>query len=253
MDIKDELKNNPKKINRIIIWGLKYKYHTQRHIYKAYYDNAKKLGYNVLWLEDEKRSQKYILPGDLIMSQGQVGKMSPEKFVFEDFHMPVRDDVFYCLHNIKDVFKSKLKRENYINLDIHDTSKIAKVENIEKWGPVRYFDKKTRTLYQPWGTNLLAEEFKKPVFNDNSIVFWIGNVWNDKNNNGNLLEVAELKKVLKENKLNFIKIKVVPDFLHIILVRLSRIAPAIAGKWQVETNYLPCRMFKNISYGQLGI
>ena len=36
-------------------------------------------------------------------------------------------------------------------------------------------------------------------------------------------------------------------------IRLSRIAPAIAGKFQVDINYLPCRMFKNISYGQLGI
>jgi hypothetical protein len=35
-------------------------------------------------------------------------------------------------------------------------------------------------------------------------------------------------------------------------VRFSTSAPAIVGDWQREHEYLPCRMFKNISYGQVG-
>jgi hypothetical protein len=37
-----------------------------------------------------------------------------------------------------------------------------------------------------------------------------------------------------------------------MLIRHSRLAPAIGGRRQVEVNYLPDRMLKNISYGQLG-
>lgn len=240
------------KFKRIVIWGLKYRYHTQRHIYKAYYENAKKLGYKTIWLEDEKKSQKYILPGDLIMSQGQIGKMSPEKFTFEDYNMPVRDDIYYCMHNIKNVFLEKLNKNNYINLQVYNNI-VLTIEGIEKWGSARYFDRKTKTLYQPWGTDLLIEEFKEPVFNENSIVFWVGNIWNDKLKQGNSNEIPILIKALHKYHLNFIPIKVVPDFLHIFLVRHSRIAPAIVGRYQEEVNYLPCRMFKNISYGQLGI
>jgi hypothetical protein len=101
---------------------------------------------------------------------------------------------------------------------------------------------------------LLTWEFKKPVFNSkNPFVFWIGSIWNNELNQGNINEINMLKKVLSNEKLIFIHLQNIADFLNIIFVRMSRIAPAIAGKWQVANNYLPCRMFKNISYGQLGI
>lgn len=44
-----------------------------------------------------------------------------------------------------------------------------------------------------------------------------------------------------------------PDSINQLLIRNSRLAPAVAGKWQVNHDYLTCRMFKNISYGQLGL
>lgn len=237
---------------RIIIWGLKRKYNTFRYIYSAFYKTAIKMGYEVLWLEDIKNNAKYIRPGDLILTADPVGKMVAEKFNFEDYNLPVRDDVYYCLHNVKDVFKDKLCKDNYINLEVYRDGNFFS-NNIEKWRPATYFDKETRTLHQPWGTDLLANEFKKPVFNNNKFVFWVGSIWNDKQNHGNINEIAELKKTLKKNNLRFIHARFVPNFINMLLIRLARIAPAIAGKTQVEENYMPCRMFKNISYGQLGI
>ncbi len=243
---------NEEKIKRIVIWGLKYKYHTQRHIHQAFYKNAKKIGYDAIWLEDSKMSAKKIKPGDLIISTAAIGRMVPEKNTLDDFYLPIRDDVFYCLHNYKELFTNKINPEHLIKLQVYNNENGADQSDV-KWGVVNYFDTKTRTLYQPWGTNLSSQEFKKPVFRRNNLVIWVGNVWNDSNNHGNLNEIAELKEVLHKNKLKFIKVKVVPDFIHLFLIRWSRIAPAIGGFQQVKTDYLPCRMFKNISYGQLGI
>jgi hypothetical protein len=107
-------------------------------------------------------------------------------------------------------------------------------------------------LIQPWGTDLLFENFKKPVFQKNNFVFWIGSVWNNRQNQGNIFVIREFKKVLEKFSLKFIHLRFIPNFLNIFFIRLSRIAPAIAGAWQVEHDYLPCRMFKNISYGQVG-
>ena len=238
-------------VKRIVIWGLKKRYHTHRHIHKAFYENAKKLGYETLWVEDEKGNQKYIKPGDLIITAEPVGKMVPEKFKFEDYNLPIRDDIYYCLHNVKDIFKNKLNPNNYINLQVYTTKQAEKSD--QKWGPATYFDTKSKTLYQPWGTDLLPDEFKKPVFNNNSLVFWIGSIWNNTLNQGNINEIEELKTVLKQTRLKFINLRFIPDWLNIFLIRKSRIAPAIVGKFQADVNYLPCRMFKNISYGQLGI
>lgn len=244
------MKNDRDKITRIVIWGLKHKYHTHRHIHQAFYKNAKKLGYDTLWLEDWKINQKKIKAGDLIISAEVQGKMIKEKFKFEEYNLPVRDDVKYCLHNFKEVFKSKLKKENYINLAVY--TKDSERSDI-KISTARYFDTKTRTLYQPWGTDLLPEEFKDPVYNRNNFVFWIGSVWNNKLNQGNIREINELKKTFSAVGINFINLRFVPNILNILLIRKSRLAPAIAGQYQVDINYLPCRMFKNISYGQLGI
>ena len=239
-------------IKRIIIWGLRKRWHTHRFIHKAFYENAKKLGYKTLWLEDDKKNQKYIQSGDLIISADPVGKMVPEKHIFEEYNVPIRDDVYYCLHNFKDIFIEKIPKDKLMFLQVYHNI-VDNIPDIEKWGPVTYFDKNTKTLYQPWGTDLLPEEFKKPIFRKNKLVFWIGSIWNDTLNRGNLNEINELKQVLKKNNLIFTHLRFIPDWLNVFFIRLSRIAPAIAGKFQVDVNYLPCRVFKNISYGQLGI
>lgn len=59
--------------------------------------------------------------------------------------------------------------------------------------------------------------------------------------------------ILRQYDIQFVHKEFTTDRKNIYYVRKSRIAPAIAGRWQVQVNYLPCRMFKNISYGQLGI
>ena len=246
----DILKNSP--IKRVVIWGLLKKYHTHRHIHQSYYKNAKKLGIDVLWVEDEKKSQSLIKPGDLIITADPVGKMVPEKFSLEDYNIPIRKDVFYCLHLVKNILKEAVAECTFINLDWHKTT-TPNISGIEKWGPVTHYDPATKTLYQPWGTNLLEEEFKKPVFNKNRFVFWIGSIWNDKNNHGNLTEIDLLKKSLARHGLKFLQLRFIPDFLNTFFIRRSRIAPAIGGRFQAEIGYLNCRMFKNISYGQLGV
>lgn len=235
---------------RLVIWGLKNVYHTHRHIHKAFYENAKEIGCKVIWVEDDKKNQKHILPGDVIIASEVYGKMIPRKFKFEDYNLPIRNDVKYCLHNYSDVFKEKLNKDNYINLAVYHNEADKSDIKIDEF---RYFNTNTKTLYQPWGTDLLFKDFKKPTFNKNRFVFWIGSIWNNEQNQGNVVQIDELKKVLIKNNLKFMQLRFIPDFLNVFFIRRSRIAPAIAGQYQIDINYLPCRMFKNISYGQLGI
>ncbi len=235
---------------RLVIWGLKNVYHTHRHIHKAFYQNAKKLGYETIWLEDSVKNQKYIKSEDMILASEVYGKMVPRKLKFEDYNLPIRDDIKYCLHNYAEVFKEKLNKNNYINLAVYCNENKNSSIRIDT---ARFFDKDTKTLYQPWGTDLLFTEFKKPTFNKNKFVFWIGSIWNNEQNQGNISQINELKEVLTKIRLKFLQLRFIPDFLNVFFIRRSRIAPAIGGQYQIDINYLPCRMFKNISYGQLGI
>ena len=124
----------------------------------------------------------------------------------------------------------------------------------ERWDEVTFFDSATRTLFQPWATDLLAREFKEPVVDRSGrIVFWVGSIWDDALGRGNVNEIQILKDVLEARGIRFVHLRGISDSLNIRYVRNSLIAPAIVGRWQMENNYLPCRMWKNISYGQLGV
>ncbi len=251
MDIKKEIKNNSKRFNKIVIWGLKNRWHTHRFVFAGYYRALKKSGVRVVWVEDEKKNREFIEPNDLIiMASGAYGKMVPQKKSLADYNVPIRDDVYYCLHAENDYFIQKIRPERRLILNVY-SDEIGAGQQPKIYEAV-HFNKETRTLYEPWGTDLLPDEFKRPTYNNHKFVFWVGSIWNDKNNHGNLEEIARLKKSLEKRRLKFLPVRFVPNFMNVLLVRLSRIAPAIGGRFQVEINYLPDRMFKNISYGQLG-
>jgi hypothetical protein len=236
-------------IKRYIIWGLRRRYHTHRYIHAGFFSTLKKLGKPVLWLEDSPENASRIQPGDLIITAEPRGRLVAAKTSLADYHLPIRDDVYYCLHNYQQMFIEKIRRDRLVILQVYTNG----VENgAEKWGSVTYFDPKLQTLYQPWGTNLLATEFSKPTFNTHKIVFWIGSIWNNDKNQGNTAAIGELKQSLAAHGIRFKPMRFIPEWLNKALVRYSRLAPAIAGKFQADVNYLPCRMFKNISYGQLG-
>lgn len=249
MSISQELKENSKRFNKIVIWGLRKRWHTHRFIFQAYYENLKKCGIPVIWVEDEKKNQSLVEPGDLIFTaSGMHGKMVPEKKSLADYNVPIRDDVYYCLHAESDFFIEKIDFDKSIKIKFYSNE----AENFKKLYEVVHIDEKTKTLYQPWGTDLLPEEFEKPVFKRNHLVFWVGSIWKGKNKEGNVNRIAELRNILRSKGLKLIPVRFVPNVINKFLVRHSRIAPAIGGDIQVKTNYLPCRMFKNISYGQLG-
>ncbi|MFZ2310916.1 MAG: hypothetical protein WAW11_05225 [Patescibacteria group bacterium] len=249
MDIVNELKNNSKKFNKIVIWGFRRRWHTHRFIFQAYYENLKKCGIPVVWVEDEEKSKKIIEKNDLILSaSGMHGKMVPEKKSLLDYHLPIRDDVYYCLHAENDFFIEKINFEKSIKLKFYSNE----AEQYEKIYETVHFDSVSKTLYQPWGTNLLPHEFNEPVFCKTKLVFWIGSIWKGKNKEGNISEIFKLKNILRNKNLFFIPLRFVPNSFNKFFIRHSRLAPAIGGEIQVHNNYLPCRMFKNISYGQLG-
>ena len=122
-----------------------------------------------------------------------------------------------------------------------------------EWEPGRRYDRAGRILFQPWGTDLLAEEFHNPVFSGASEeIPWVGSIW-EGDGQGNLAAIKELKEIATAHRLVFRHYQHIPDPQNVSVVRNGRLAPSVAGAWQVEQDYLPCRTFKAVSYGQLAI
>ena len=229
--------------DRVILWG--FRSETQdsfRHIWRHYAHALACLEKEHVWVDDEKAFRDILRPGDLVFAVDVAA---------HNLGAPVAG-VDYLSHNVSDTHpvRQGLEPERCVYLQVWTN---ACADRGESWGPVRRWDAHSRVLYQPWGTNLLPWEFREPVFDpDSKIVSFVGSVW-DGGGQGNRNEIAQLKKAVEKHGLTFDHRAGVSDEHNEQLVRASRFAPAIAGAWQVENEYLPCRVFKNISYGQLGL
>lgn len=231
-----------KSIKRVIIWGLLTKHHTHRYIHKGFYNSSIRIGLDVLWLEDILENNDLIKETDLIITVG-----------FASNNLIIKTDAFYCLHNADEHFnsvKNLFGTSKLICLQVY-TNKLS--GDLYKISSCTYFDSKSRTLYQPWGTDIPKKDFSNySDFRLSNFSFFVGSVWNNDLNQGNLNEINILKRALWANNICLLNFRPRSEYVHKKLINSSRIAPAIAGKWQVENGYLPCRMFKNIANGALG-
>lgn len=239
--IKDTKKIITGKFKKVIIWGFRTNTNDSfMYIYSAFYETLLKLDVEVLWVDDRDENNDLISKYDLVIA----ANISASK-------LRIKNNVYYCLHNFDQNITQKIKDKYLLRLQVYTDDSIKDSKKIDD---ARRYSESFKTLYQPWGTNLYPTEFYDIVYPKMSpFVYWVGSIWDNELNQGNTAEIKGFKEVLSKNGLKFIHQEYVNDSDNIKFVRSSRIAQSIAGNWQVDNNYLPCRMFKNISYGQMGI
>lgn len=168
------------------------------------------------------------------------------------YRMPVREDCFYVLHN---VCWEPLRRLWDMNrrLNLQTYTDDCLMEPCKILGPLVHFNEGGRCLYQPWATNLLPHEidqYKSRPGTNSSVVNWVGTIGGGVH--GNIEQIEPYKKACERSAVIF-QHRNANDDEHIRLIRESCQAPTIAGAWQKQVGYIPCRIFKNISYGHMGV
>ena len=238
-------------IKRLVVWGNWQDGNSLVWIWKAFYENARKLGVSAVWAEDEPDGYRP-QAGDTVLAANvwdrHLGEAVP--------------GVDYITHNVNAIHPLCQTVESNRLLRLQVWTDDARGED---WGLFRRYDRAGRTLYQPWGTDLLAEEFMEPIYNPQSRnAVFIGSVWNERYQGveqGNFAVIRELEKVLAEHGLRLLPEAGPAEIPRLQLsnvetveaIRGARLAPAFAGDWQVSKNLIPCRPLKNVSYGALGL
>jgi SAM-dependent methyltransferase len=232
---------NPlRRYGRIVLWGFTDSYDSIRHIYRHYRRAAERLGKETAWLPDAPSSLADLRTGDLVFGvdvEGHALRAVP--------------DVDYVLHNfdgLHPVFDG-LRENNLLRLQVF--TRAAEQYGVA-WDPVRRYDRAARTLFQPWGTDLFVDEFLEPAYAADGAAVFVGAVWDD-GGLGNVATIEELEVLLAARGIALERLTHITDEENVAAVRRSRIAPAFAGAWQVENDYLPCRVFKNVSYGKVAM
>ena len=124
-----------------------------------------------------------------------------------------------------------------------------------------YYSLPKKTLYLYWATDLLPHEINqniKHVKNNfkkqrNSAIF-VGSIWIDPQKKfGNRKQIVKYINECHKNDIKFERYEHIPIDEHRKRIKESLYTFTIVGKWQKEKEYIPCRIFKNISYGGFGI
>ena len=229
---------------KIIIWGLLNTRHSHRYIHQGFYDSFRRLGLDVHWVSDTSKNISVINKNDLVIAAGMSSK-----------YLPLRDDVYYVLHNFDNVESSTLLK--YINLQVIATG----ADGVKIDDSISLWDKYSRTLYQPWGLPEDPQQWLIPSKSVGKTEYWVGAVWNNPQNQGNLSEIETYRKALMKGDIRFKRVGGTRSWTinghspmsAFRLINQSPLGAAIVGNWQKINGYIPCRAFKNIASGGIPI
>ena len=249
------LNGNIHPYKKVIIWGHKLHTHTHSYVHNAFYRAFKSLGYETYWFDNNDNTKNFDFSNSIFLTEWQV-----------DQRMPLRDDCFYMVHNMFEEGDMKLYEHKFPKyrklwkqgkaLNFRDYVAGKYNSDCVQFDTFSYTNLKKKTIYILWGTDLLPheiDEMKKrvPLHLKNKSIYWVGTF--GKGEGGNFDEIEGFKKACRDDGIQFIHRQSVSMEKNIELIQQSYMAPAIQGPLQVRRGYVPCRIFKNISYGHAGI
>ncbi len=222
---------------KVIIWGHKLYSHTHFFIHYGFHKAFQALGYETYWFDDEDDVSNVDFNNSIFLTEGQVCHK-----------MPRRKDCKYILHNVVDA-EFRESGLHSINLQVYNKDCLTQ----EKINDYTFYD--GRVLHQPWATDLLPDEIEisdatRPKNNTICFVGTSSPGWNDI-----FREWSDFKRAAQTKNIDFIKMggaenKFIDVQEAIDLIKRAYCAPVLQSVKQRAIQYIPCRIFKNISYGQ---
>ncbi len=237
-----------KKFKHVIIWGHKLHSHTHSYIHNAFFRAFQSMGYDTHWFDDKDHEENSLIRAFdfnecLFITEGQACAK-----------MPLIKGNTYVLHNCYDagMWKKIADEEiDYLKLQVY-TDDVLKYNLQQLENICTYYDMEGKMLYMPWATDLLPKEIVPfPVIAKTNKFWWIGTIGDGQFGNRN--EINGFINACRDNGIEFEHGNNLSMEENMQKIAESYMAPAIVGTWQKEKNYIPCRIFKNISYGQFGM
>jgi hypothetical protein len=242
---------------KVVIWGHKKNGHSHSYIHSSYFISFKKMGYDSYWFDNEEDVSGFDFDNCIFLTEGQV-----------ESRIPINKSSKYVLHHaFEKVNKYEENGLDFINLGNYlkwcddgispycknEIGVYPKDENglespVEKIDVCTFWDSRNKTLYQPWGTNLSPDEIDP----SNAILKREGepNIYYIGSKHDNHYEIDQFYNISSAKGKRFI-LRNTDDSEAYRLIRESNISVDLRSKWHIECGYIPCRIFKNISYGRI--
>ncbi len=234
-------------VKQIVLWGHKLATHTHSYIHWGFKRAFEYMGYKTLWLDNRDNVQHIDFANSLFITEGQV-----------DQKIPVRSDCFYILHNCNQTkYQDLLSNGHAIILQVYTHDCLKRKE--PSLGYCFHYDIKQPVIYMPWATDLLPHEIdeqklKIASVRKNQNAIFVGSA-GGMGGFGNQIALEGFKLGCQKDGRHLIIQSACSCSMedNIRLIQEAYLAPALQGEWQCAQGYIPCRIFKNISYGALGV
>lgn len=250
---------------RFVVWGYKTSYHTHGHIHEALHRTLLRTGRDSTWTD-----------------LGEQGNLDQGNTFFITNHdiadqLPIREDCFYLVHGLidhpvkhrfSDFGNNWLSWNVYINIHAEILRKAdpATFVMLDKDMP---FWPREHHLNFRWATDRTPDEIQhnkidaKTLHPESRVINYVGTYWHVNNS-----EIVEFGRACHDGGIELRHMgagqaspehsylghsKVISPDDNVRLVRESYFAPAIVGSHHLTEGYAPCRIFKNISFGQFGV
>jgi hypothetical protein len=265
-----------KKKYKVIIWGFKpnsqgiFK-NTVGYVWKGFYNGFKALGFDTYWFSDEDYDPSLDYSNCIFIVEA-----------WDSNKIPLNKNSIYYVHCAYDPSKYIGKVGKFIDLRYNQKYMRNPNYNFDrnksddiKLGPCCYYQESTNKIihlknqfvdydiedfdkiYISWATDLLPDQMNEDdIFleRENLIVF-LGTIYYD--HYTNIPEINEFGEVCKKNQVNFLvnPYSFGPDQIssddYISCYKKSLFGLDLRGQDNIKTGYIPCRVFKNASYGLL--
>tara|TARA_R110000868_G_scaffold409778_1_gene696008 strand:- start:2969 stop:3955 length:987 start_codon:yes stop_codon:yes gene_type:complete len=260
------------KYKKIIIWGHPLFSHTHSYVHEAYYKSFKSMGYDVHWFHDDGYPKDFDFTNCLFIGEG-----------FADKNIPLNGSscylIMYCPSPDKYVGKVKRYidiRMSAINFKDHIQEYSLDKDNTIKVGSSCYFEPSTNEkihlkndyvdyviddydkIYISWATNLLPNEidFENMNLPRENNIYLCGNL----SKMGVCENYSTYEPFINECQKHGIQFHHNNSWQNplsteevINRTQKSILGVDIRGPEHLRQNLIPCRVFKNISYGHLGL
>lgn len=233
---------------KVIIWGYPPHTHTHSYIHFGFAKSFAELGYDVVWYDDSDEYESGDISDSIIISEINCCRF-----------LPINSSSKYFIHNIQDGFyeRSKFEYDNIYNVLVYHEDYNWN-ESILKIDDFSWFDPKTKTAVIMWATDLLPTEIdnqKEVLYDvDRTSVNYVGSL------SQNYLN--QFSSIVKRNGRQFTNyggysgVKsgsttngFVNDEESILIVKNSYLNFDLRPEGHLQNGYIPCRIFKNLSYG----
>jgi hypothetical protein len=258
-------------MKRVIIWGYPLYSHTHSYIHYGYYKAFQSLGYEVHWLDSESSHNVDFNDALVITEQFATRNMPLSKSSTYFVHYLGNKDNRHehYLENVGRLIDVRYNANSWVdkNYDYH-----LDRDSSEKIGSGTYFEKSNLgydIIYTTWATDLLPDEIdlENRFIKRDNVVNYIGTIGGGRGGLFDCLKAPDyydtvpyimpFYEACKDNGIEFRSncpwTNPLDSATTMGLVQRSYLAPDFRHQAMLDWGYIPCRVMKNISYGQLGI